>query len=246
MVGRQKRPRLEPTFRVLLARLLEDSDLSRVEIAQVLGKKSPAHVARLLQGAVPPPDREGAERLADAFDVDRELVWASIVREKTDPDARAFYEARLEEERRLAAALEPGEMEIVVRLREVSRRLKAIGVAGLTARLTHDPDAVGFELLSNVLDALADERASDRLVRRVTEALARAESGEMLLLLEVFATAWEATDLGEGTRRQDLLRRLHAAIWGLSQHASHRDGSETVPDAMRKAGTLVSPEDDER
>jgi len=239
---------LEPTFRELLARLLEDTELTHAEIARVLGKKSTAHVSRLVQGAVPPPDREGSDRLADALGADRELVWASIVREKTDPDARAFYEARLEEERRLAAALEPGEMEVVVRLREVSRRLKGVGVAGLPSRLTHDPDAAGIELLSRVLDAIADERASDRLLRRVSEVLANADVGELLLLLEVFVTAWEATDLGDGTRL-DLLRRLHAAIWGLSQHAAHRDGPQTVPEAMRDAGTLVAPhalEDDER
>lgn len=219
--ARRLRGAVDPVFRILFARLLETTGVSRAEIMQILDKKSRSHVTRLLQGAVPLPTREQSDQLADALQFDRDRLWLSILREKAGPEVEAYFTRQLEEERDLAKAVEPEEMALIEQIRETSRRFASAGVQRQEHDPAHQREGLAFvEKIVGVLLAEADGDSppvSEPLMASLATVVSEADPRELLLLFEILTTVWSATD---GPDRLERLRRVRAALRGLADYVA--------------------------
>lgn len=230
---RRLRGAVDPVFRILFARLLETTGVSRAEIMQILDKKSRSHVTRLLQGAVPLPTREQSDQLADALQFDRDRLWLSILREKAGPEVEAYFTRQLEEERDLAKAVEPEEMALIEQIREASRRFASAGVQRQEHDPAHQREGLAFVekivgvLLANTEDADLPPVASEQLVVGIAAVVSEADARELLLLFEILTTAWSATD---GPDRIERLQRVRAALRGLAHYVAEGDGQRQRDD----------------
>jgi transcriptional regulator with XRE-family HTH domain len=126
------------TFAEQLRLWREAADISQREAAKRMGR-SPAYVAAMETGQLPPPDKATAHALADALGLDRALVWsvaAPLRLQRVDAELYEWHREqiagdalRAAEERATAAEAAFGEL-------AMHARLSAAHLESIAAQLT--------------------------------------------------------------------------------------------------------------